>query len=1156
MRYYPESAPVGASPEDIIRWAAEEFDRIRLSTDGLYDGNVLYERNVAPLMAPPYGLYLADGTNWDPGQGRQLYYYDEEAGRYIPLAQHSVLQHQGIGDDSTDNKAAFEAAAAEGPFVVPEGVYRFTQNTTISQMMIFEPGAVLKPDAGVVITINKAQPDWLPQKIFDGSGTVEFGSGSVPWTRPEWWGAVGDGVTADHVAINACATATRTIPSANQRQMQLIGSAKYKCSDTLTFSGVGVPLNFSVEGNGATFFFEDMPDKHAGIEVISSQHGCSFRNFFLEGGANNPPWIGLLLARNSSGQNSAISLFSNISMWGYFDLVCAYLSASESSTFEHCWFANNIGIGCLFSGRANVYGATGSGASLQTASNSSKNNTWINPNFNYRRGGVVPLNVTITNAAGNINVAMTDGYRHHHAVGDKIQLASTNHNGDFTVASVVDDWNFTVADTYVANDSGTLKGAPRAAFLLHFDEVSDYRFIGGTYNSSPLGTLRTSETAPGEHAMVRVTSNSGVASINVSFLGPEWHDLPGVFEPAVIEITHSFDTLYNWVITGGNLGGWIKATGTNLTLNGWKVQVDGIDIGTNKMHGPNLLCLGGNDGRMEMDHFQGVCIAHEDIDFVFGNDALCEGLFTRGNLPPVLTPFTATETEFLDGTSDVNTFLKERGAPRYDSTNLKPLWGGGNTQTAVWRDATGALVFTPVVGPATVVCDDLTFGTSKSAATLSTGSEVSVVAADMAHGMSVDSPTPTLEPGAVSAADVTHGLSIDSPTLTVGGGNVSAADVTFGVSVDSPTVVLEAAGVTADNVTFGMSIDSPTPTIGQGSVVAADITFGKSIDSPTLTLNAASVAAADYTHGVSIDSPTISLPAATVATADYTHGLSIDSPAPSLPAAAVSAADVTVGISESVPTPTIGGSSPWTLKSTTLANKIIAMIVSDPNDSDTVKDLVTANSITVHTNVATGAAAGAFKAASADANYFTLGNAGDQAIEWTAGGRPSIPMGDTGDGFWWVLIFDEWIGQTGEDYVLVSTADGTSSDEFRLKKDVNSDQNVRTYVDGSHFGRHGTTWPTSTQFCIAGKAIRGEDPSTNGRYYYGLETATNLSDDNAGTNSAITKGSDVYEMQYFGGQTTVGGISARVQTLILLDNTATLSDIEELFDEWTKVVNT
>ncbi len=57
---------------------------------------------------------------------------------------------------------------------------------------------------------------------------------------------------------------------------------------------------------------------------------------------------------------------------------------------------------------------------------------------------------------------------------------------------------------------------------------------------------------------------------------------------------------------------------------------------------------------------------------------------------------TASETDLLDATSAVNTVRKTLGEMVWDSTNNKPLWAKGTTAVAVWVDATGATVHTPV----------------------------------------------------------------------------------------------------------------------------------------------------------------------------------------------------------------------------------------------------------------------------------------------------------------------------------------------------------------------------------------------------------------------------------------------------------------------------
>lgn len=54
-----------------------------------------------------------------------------------------------------------------------------------------------------------------------------------------------------------------------------------------------------------------------------------------------------------------------------------------------------------------------------------------------------------------------------------------------------------------------------------------------------------------------------------------------------------------------------------------------------------------------------------------------------------------TTTQIAAASDPVNTVGKVLGRMIYNSTTNKPLWAGGSTPTAVWRDATGATAHTP-----------------------------------------------------------------------------------------------------------------------------------------------------------------------------------------------------------------------------------------------------------------------------------------------------------------------------------------------------------------------------------------------------------------------------------------------------------------------------
>ena len=77
-------SPVPSDPSDLSAYLQSELDRISAIVNNIADGH-FDTTSVAPSKPRAGDVRYADGTNFNPGHGKALYYYDGVDGHWHKL---------------------------------------------------------------------------------------------------------------------------------------------------------------------------------------------------------------------------------------------------------------------------------------------------------------------------------------------------------------------------------------------------------------------------------------------------------------------------------------------------------------------------------------------------------------------------------------------------------------------------------------------------------------------------------------------------------------------------------------------------------------------------------------------------------------------------------------------------------------------------------------------------------------------------------------------------------------------------------------------------------------------------------------------------------------------------------------------------------------
>lgn len=75
--------PEGDNPRDIIAWAYEEMSKMSAALDSIEAGYFIPLSTAPPTKLRGRTIAFADGTHWNPGSGRGLYFYYDASWHFI-----------------------------------------------------------------------------------------------------------------------------------------------------------------------------------------------------------------------------------------------------------------------------------------------------------------------------------------------------------------------------------------------------------------------------------------------------------------------------------------------------------------------------------------------------------------------------------------------------------------------------------------------------------------------------------------------------------------------------------------------------------------------------------------------------------------------------------------------------------------------------------------------------------------------------------------------------------------------------------------------------------------------------------------------------------------------------------------------------------------
>lgn len=226
---------------------------------------------------------------------------------------------------------------------------------------------------------------------FDTAGNVDRGH----LVNVRTFGAKGDGISDDAVAINAAAQFLR------KQQIKLANfgivpklvfpTGIYAISHSIDLTGLQ-GINIVVEGDSSVILGSCRGEPV--IDALGSRW-LTIRDLTLIGDKTSPPRVGIQIGRTKNGVVADDHYFENLKILGHFSLACLLNLAAETTGFEHLLLWNDFPSAqsyCLIQDGLNHFDTASVFLPHQSAArerdDSFNENEFINCDFRHSGGGV------------------------------------------------------------------------------------------------------------------------------------------------------------------------------------------------------------------------------------------------------------------------------------------------------------------------------------------------------------------------------------------------------------------------------------------------------------------------------------------------------------------------------------------------------------------------------------------------------------------------------------------------------------------------------------------------------------------------------------------------------------------------------------------------